>query len=72
MSRVIEEKHICDRCGSSLKYPRLKMIVKRPIAVITTRWTDGTPYGYSDGFRELCAKCTNDFELFMMGGGVDE
>ena len=56
MSRIVEEKRICDRCKKELSlYPSFKIMQGKPnkIQALATRhsWGDGYPV---DDIKELC------------------
>ena len=69
MSRIAEEKRICDRCKKELSlYPSFKIMQGKPnkIQALATRhsWGDGYPI---DSIKELCPDCKKAFDAFMAG-----
>lgn len=69
MSRIVEEKRICDRCKKELPlYPSFKIIQGKPnkVQALATRhsWGDGYPI---DNIKELCPDCKKAFDAFMAG-----
>lgn len=72
MSKIVEEKRICDRCKKNLPlYPSFKIMRGKPrkIQALAMRhsWGDGYPI---DSIRELCPSCKKAFDVFMKGEAV--